>query len=269
MRKPMLHIVFGESAAGTLRLALRQAGRDDTVSSFYDNLSFGPINPPVAIERAAWTRTDLYFPEEAAAALDDTLDQFWHMARLAQKRVVWFSRRSVSDFCGFLELVSQMGRKSYQVVDLTRLEIAYRTREGETENRTIFTLAELSPDQVRENALWDRSVPLSGDERRRYRRYWQRLRRENAPFRVVDGDAVISTSIELYDNMLLSRLTAEWSRAACIIADAIAGSLGDTRYQVGDLVLFGRLRKLIDAGRLDARGDFATMRGTEVRLPHR
>ena len=76
MRKPMLHIVFGESAAGTLRLALRQAGRDDTVSSFYDNLSFGPINPPVAIERAAWTRTELYFPEEAAAALDDTLDQF-------------------------------------------------------------------------------------------------------------------------------------------------------------------------------------------------
>jgi len=34
----MLHIVFGESAGGALRLALRQAGRDDEVLSFDDDL---------------------------------------------------------------------------------------------------------------------------------------------------------------------------------------------------------------------------------------
>ena len=83
IRKPMLHIVFGESAAGTLRLALRQANRDDEVLSFNDDLSFGPINPPVPVARAAWARAEPYFPDEATAALDDTLDRFWHTARSA------------------------------------------------------------------------------------------------------------------------------------------------------------------------------------------
>ena len=50
----MLHIVFGESAGGALRLALRQAGRDDEVLSFDDDLSFGPIAPADPIVRAAW-----------------------------------------------------------------------------------------------------------------------------------------------------------------------------------------------------------------------
>ena len=88
----MLHIVFGESAGGTLLLALRQAGRDDEVLSFDDDLSFGPIAPADPIVRAAWARTELYFPDAATATLTDSLDRFWQRARSAQKRVVWFSR---------------------------------------------------------------------------------------------------------------------------------------------------------------------------------
>src|SRR5262249_19056155 len=108
----MLHIVFGESAAGTLRLALRQAGRDDEVLSFNDDLSFGPIDPPAPSVRAAWARSELYFPYATTATLADSLDRFWHRALSAPKRLVWFSWRMASEHCGFLELVSQMGRRS-------------------------------------------------------------------------------------------------------------------------------------------------------------
>src|SRR5215471_15633034 len=114
----MLHIVFGESAGGALRLALRQAGRDDEVLSFNDDLSFGPIDPPDPIARSAWARTELYFADAATAALGDSLDRFWHRARSARKRVVWFSRHTALEYCGLLELVSQLGRRSYKVVDL-------------------------------------------------------------------------------------------------------------------------------------------------------
>jgi len=260
----MLHIVFGESAGGTLRLALRQVGRDDEVLSFNDDLSFGPINPPVPTACAVWARAELYFPDNALAVLYDGSEGFWHTARSAQKHVVWFSRRTACEFCGFLEFVSQMGRQSYEVVDLTGVE-----NDGRSANRAILSLAELSPHEVRENALWDRAAPLSADERRRYGRSWQRLRRENAPFRVVEGDTVISASIEVYDDLLLSCLTRDWCRAARIIADVMARDLGDPRRKVGDLVLFGWLRKLIDAGKLNARGDVATPWGVEVRLSRR
>jgi Protein of unknown function/Domain of unknown function (DUF1835) len=265
----MLHIVFGESAGGTLRLALRQDGRDDEVLSFNDDLSFGLINPPVPIARAAWARTELYFSDNALAALYEGSEGFWHTARSAQRRVVWFSRRMACEFCGFLELVSQMGRQSYEVVDLTGMEIPYRTGDGGSANRATLSLAELSPDEVRENALWDRAAPLSAEERQQYGRIWQRLCRENAPFRVIKDDAIISASIEVYDDLLLSCLTTDWNRAARVIGDAMAKSLGDPCAQVGDLVLFGRLRKLIEAGTLDARGDLATLRGSEVRLSRR
>jgi len=265
----MLHIVFGESAGGTLRLALRQASRDDEVLSFNDDLSFGPIDPPTPIARAAWTRSELYFPYAATAALADSLDRFWQKARSAQKRVVWFSRRTGLEYCGFLELVSQLGRRSYKVVDLTDVQILYSTHGGRRVNRAILSLAELSPDLVCANALWDRAVPLSAVERRRYRRSWRRLRRENAPFRVIKGDIVISASAEIYDDMLLSCLTADWRGAAHIIGGAIGRSIDDPGLQAGDLVLFGRLRKLIDAGKIEARSDLSTLRSCEVRLSQR
>src|SRR5262249_47047464 len=141
---PMLHIVFGQSAGGILRLALRQASRDDEVLSFNDDLSFGPINPAVPIARAAWAKAELYFPDTVLAVLDDTLN-FWQTVRSAQKRVIWFSRRAAVEFCGFLEFVSQMGTQSYDVIDLTGVEIPRRTRDGGSANRVIFGLAELSP----------------------------------------------------------------------------------------------------------------------------
>jgi hypothetical protein len=53
--RPTLHIVFGQSAGGTPGVALRQASRDEKVLSFNDDLSFGPIDPPVPMVRTAIT----------------------------------------------------------------------------------------------------------------------------------------------------------------------------------------------------------------------
>jgi len=48
MAQGIIHLVFTPSGAGCLRSALKGAGRDDAVVAFFDNLSFGPINPPDA-----------------------------------------------------------------------------------------------------------------------------------------------------------------------------------------------------------------------------
>jgi hypothetical protein len=72
---PTLHIVFGQSAGGTLKVALREASRDEEVLSFEDDLSFGPIHPPIPMVRAAWARAELYFPAEATGALRDVWDR--------------------------------------------------------------------------------------------------------------------------------------------------------------------------------------------------
>ena len=59
MTKPVLHVVFGPSAAATLRQALAKAGREDGVVCPYDNLSFGPINGAGAEARIRWVTEEL------------------------------------------------------------------------------------------------------------------------------------------------------------------------------------------------------------------
>jgi hypothetical protein len=54
-----LHVVFTPSGAGSLRQALADAGRDDQVISSFDNLSFGPIDPPDLLLRSKWVESEL------------------------------------------------------------------------------------------------------------------------------------------------------------------------------------------------------------------
>jgi Protein of unknown function len=128
----------------------------------------------------------------------------------AKTRSMAFAAMSC-DFCGFLEWVSQMG--------LTDVEIPNRTRDGGSRKRVILSLAELSPDEVHQNLLWDRAVPLSAEEHERCGKCWRWLCHENAPFRVVEGDAIISASMEIYDDVLLSCVPTGWRRAAQIIGE--------------------------------------------------
>jgi hypothetical protein len=59
MMQTMLHVIFTPSGAGSLNQALRSAGRDDQVVSFFDDLSFGPINPADSSLRAKWVENEL------------------------------------------------------------------------------------------------------------------------------------------------------------------------------------------------------------------
>ncbi|MEH2524423.1 MULTISPECIES: DUF1835 domain-containing protein [unclassified Bradyrhizobium] len=46
MTETELHFVFTRSGAGCLSQALKTAGRDAQIIALFDDLSFGPINPP-------------------------------------------------------------------------------------------------------------------------------------------------------------------------------------------------------------------------------
>ena len=59
MTQTVLHFVFTTSGAGCLVQALRKAGQDDQVIACFDDLSFGPINPPDSSLRARWVENEL------------------------------------------------------------------------------------------------------------------------------------------------------------------------------------------------------------------
>lgn len=95
---------------------------------------------------------------------------------------------------------------------------------------------------------------------------WRRLKRENAPLRVLADGELISASIEVFDALLLENTTRCWKKMAWIIGSALGQSYEAGPFQVGDLVLSARLRSLAQDGTLEWRGDLERMNYCELRL---
>src|SRR5258707_9486637 len=111
-----LHILFNPSAAADLRRALENTGGEDKVIAYCDDLSFGPINPPDTLARSTWV--DQVLGYSGWEELAPELEEFWAEA-LAHRpeRIVWVSRRSALEFCGFLEWLRRTGESPFKLVD--------------------------------------------------------------------------------------------------------------------------------------------------------
>lgn len=259
----ILHVVFNMSAAGTLRAALQQAGRSDRVIGFADSLSFGPINPPDPELRTAWMDQELQVSgwEEVGGQATS----FWDEALSSNnRRIAWFTRRSTQEYAGFLELLWRLGDEPIEIVDLTDTVV----RAGETgpkAPRLAVSLGLVSPETIRDNALWDLRTVLSPSRRDACRERWARLKAENAPLRVIRDGELVSAPISFFDSVLLSFATADWQKTARIIGEALCET-GTIVLQTGDIELFARARALVAAGRLESRGDLFDMHRSELRL---
>ncbi|RUU57942.1 DUF1835 domain-containing protein [Mesorhizobium sp. M2C.T.Ca.TU.009.01.2.1] len=106
--KPVVHVVFNMSAAGSLRHALAHMGRHETVIGLPDDLSFGPVDPPAIDLRARWMEDVLGF--ERRPDLEQEADLFWSRATGRDiAPVAWVCRRNALEFAGFLEFVWRIG----------------------------------------------------------------------------------------------------------------------------------------------------------------
>jgi hypothetical protein len=265
MPSSTVHIVFGESAGGSLRQALRSMKRKDRVLALNDDLSLGPIDPAEPRARRAWIAEELGY--KVGEALVARVEGFWENALApAQRWIVWTSRRSARDYTGFLEWLWRLGDQPCDIVDLTDTRFPDRCAEGPAGYLSlVISPGILSPDQIVAMGLVDRAQPLAPAPRARYRDIWSRLRTENAPLRVISETGLSSAPITFYDEELLSYAVRHWRKVARIVGEALTSQEEFSR--CGDLLLAARMRALANAGRLEARGNPLKMRFSEVRLP--
>ena len=267
MPASVLHILFNTSAAADLRMALKESGRSDRVVSLMDSLSFGPINPPEGELRARWVEEELGYSDWEEVTHEAAL--FWTQATApADRKIAWMSRRSVQEYSGFLEWLSRMGDEPFELIDLTDVMVVACDRDDKpTAAHLAVSLGLLPAYQILENGLLDRAEPISPVVRDRYRKLWARLRAENAAFRVLADDSLVSAPLTHFDPLLLSHVRPEWQKAAMVIGGALADFLDTSLIQFGDLELAARLRALAAAGQLESQGDLMNIRHSEVRLP--
>lgn len=256
-----LHIAPGESAGGSIAQAIRDAGRDDEVLRFLDDLSCGPIDSDAPSARVAWWNQ---FYE--ASERETKLGEFWERATATDARlVVWFGRHSASELAFFLAWADRLGKRPYEIIDVTGLRLPFRKLDGSTVlSRPIRCASIVQPDVLR--SLLGTERPMTAEERDESVQCWRRLRNENAPFRIVAETGLVSTSVDYFDPLLLTYATSEWQTVIRVVADTI-GYNSDPYVQVGDMMLHMRIIALVDEGRLLADGDPSDMRSCRIRLP--
>jgi hypothetical protein len=267
MTQTVPHFVFTPSGAFCLAHALEGAGRDDQVVTFFDDLSFGPINPPDSVLRAKWVENEL--GRSGWDEMTAESERGWDIALSADhRRVAWLTRRSAMEYAGFLEWLWRMGDAPCEVVDLTEVKISYRPEHGSRLPRLAMSLGMLHHDTICDNKLWDLAAPLEMTERRRYRDLWQQLRSENAPLRVIDRGKLVSAPISFFDLVLMSYATVDWQKVARIVGAAMVSQTDDWFVQAGDMFLAARINALAKSGHLEIRGKSALeILHSEVRLP--
>ncbi|BCM19586.1 DUF3658 domain-containing protein [Mesorhizobium sp. J8] len=264
LEKPVVHVVFNMSAAGSLRHALAHMGRHETVIGLPDDLSFGPIDPPAIDLRARWMEDVLGF--ERRPDLEQEADQFWRRATDRDvAAVAWVCRRSAMEFAGFLEFVSRIGDHPFRAVDVTEVEFAPRPDRSESTPWRTVSFGHVPADNIVKERLTERQAILTEQELQAYRGLWKRLRAENAPFRVVSDHSLQSAPITFFDKAVATHVTDDWRKCSYVVANCL-GALWDDGTYCGDLVLWSRVRALADEGVFEMGGDGVRMRNSSVRL---
>ncbi len=113
-----------------MRQTIRDAGLSDEVLFFRDDLSCGPIDTIDPATRAAWWR-QYHGDWDTEVA---PLEAFWDRATTTEDRlIVWTSRNSARELSFFLALAERLGERSYDVIDVTGLQLPpYHRSDGST-----------------------------------------------------------------------------------------------------------------------------------------
>jgi hypothetical protein len=155
-----LHIAPGYSAGGSLIRAIRDAGRDEDVLRFGDDLSCGPIDSDAA--RTIWRREIYEAPE-----IDTSVADFWQRVAATEDRlVVWFGRHSASELSFFLAWADRVGRRPCQIVDVTGQQPLLAGRGGSVKLSQPTQAVSLIPaDGLRSPLGTERAVTAQERER--------------------------------------------------------------------------------------------------------
>ncbi len=245
-----MHITFGYSAAGSLKMALATLGLEEPVAVLGDDFSIGPINPGDVDQRSEWEREEMDTGEPIAFPGD-----FWEKVSAWPGRLVaWMSSNAVHELCGLHVLLWRLPNVVLHVVDVANFEFP-ADHVPKYDWRQAFAI--VRDDFIVEYSLIDLAKPVSDIQRVASRRIWDQLRIENAPLRILTDAGLVSKPITYFDDRIRALLTDDWQKCGRIVG-AMMGSVSNGKlYEFrSDTFFFVRLLRLMDEdSEIESRND--------------
>lgn len=251
----MIEILFGESEAGAMKIALRREKRvESDVICLPLMLDIGDISQSVSgkyrrnliykmLYREQWGADEEMKAEMKALGntYSSELKRLNEYLKKGETLRIWYSSAPYS-LCGMMWLCSNIWRFKYKcgvyAVELPKLEI-----RGDCAV-SFSSWDETEPEKFAEFAENQRRLPLP--ELRKYAFDWERLVAENAPLRAVVSGSVISVPVGFYDFLIRKYMDDKPVRQAVLIGRI----LGENPLGVGDWWYAMRIEHLIGSGRI-------------------
>jgi len=276
-----VHIVTGESFAGSMKLALRELGRADThkIVTLNDNYAIGPIGG-LDTPEGRQARRD-WFKHNIAAALEDDADSEAEYDALLRKLdqipeqaeiIVWASR-SVYEQTGMRYALHLLRHKpnAIRVCDACAIcEELYNRPDARIE---YLRSGEIPPSKLQQAlARVDGAArPLAAADIAQLAEEWQAISKQGGFLRIWRNGAIEEVPVDYFDSYLLKTLdelsppsksgTYEFIKSARLIGQA----LGNCEQDMDHSFFEYRVRELIYQGVLEIRGVPAAMRYYSVR----
>jgi hypothetical protein len=247
-----LHLVVGESAAGSLRFACDNLGMPGAVIGFSHDLSHGPLGDDA--QRADYLRALPCWdasPVESSALLGHWSD---FVARLEQAQcsgvVVWVGA-NVFDMI-FLAMACDRLAAWHGRLDCVHVP--------SIEMRSYVAMH--SPDQLA--AFFGMRQTLDHADRAALAQEFARIRDCCGPVRRLEQGRVVGIATDHYDELLLSAVGSQWLAAGGVVGAAMGHC--DAANAMSDSFFGSRLAALVDAGRVEIDQARTHLRDCLVRL---
>jgi hypothetical protein len=261
---PTVHIVFGRTASMSLKQAL-----EERVIAFPDVLSMAPlksIHTWKGMEaRYAWIKqnlTDTY--HEFKKLKRNMMQAFRDLKRLTPNHevVIWTCQNSAEQMGLRIVLATLPEVASVRLVDTYQ---GYRDIEQHDTPGFPRTTGEVAPEFLSQMALLP-EVPLADERMDVLREEGKRWLESDALLHLFEAGELKSFDISALDQFILDhveRLQEEDYVKAAVLLSEVYGTMKD---YTGDVFLEYRVRALVEAGVLEARGDLNDMMLYEVRV---
>jgi hypothetical protein len=274
-----VHILFGASPAGSLKVALKDMGvtKGENIISFWDVFSIGPVwrlHEEAGKElRFEWIRKNI----------NNEYDEFHEYKQRFQKTMneiltipegvpvtIWTAENS-HEQTGLRFVLHLLKDRNHDIFVINTTKVYRKLFNHRIVKYTVLHSGEIPPEKLQ--LIYEHSKnkpPLSQHERDDLEKEWCTLAENREELRLWRNGKIHSVSVDYYDPYIIimakklhhEMVEQEFMKSARLIGQV----LGHLDQYVGDEFLEYRLRKLIEKGIFEVKGNLKAMRFYSVRL---
>lgn len=275
----VVHIVFGESAAGSLRMALKEMGvqEEEKVIYFSDDFSFGPlwkIEEEIGFAlRHKWLINHINYDDEYLFSykrkFHKTILEVKNIKE--QAHIIIWAGENANEQTAQRFVLSLLQHKTNDIFLINPLEYNKEiASKSDAEDHAIhtgeFTSEELQVIYQKNN--WKQ--PLTKSARLKYINEWKKISQQNKNLRVWADKKIDSVGEDYYDNYIIKTaklLHKEQNNADFIKSARLIGEIiGNLNQRIGDIYFEYRLIRLVLKGIFELEGVPKAMRYYSVKL---